>query len=189
MVAFGTIRRSMLDYKIYIDKIGLHFDIVNGDLVESETGPFVVSEEFKENTIYLNKLTKTVSLIIPKDSYTGRTYRLRNSDCTTLWCRWLDTHKGSNYREIYKNISNKQFVGWMKAGMCPYFDAQPFQKITDYTLLQESDCLVYSFNNLIDTHVGVYIPEDKILHHLPRKFSSLDILDRSKILGAYRYAN
>ena len=148
-----------------------------------------MSEQYADNTIYLNKLTKKALLIIPKDSYIGLDYKLRLSDCTSLWTQWLDAHKGSHYYDIYKAMSHRDFLAWMRAGMCSYFDTQPFTKITDMSLLEEGDCLVYSFNSLIDSHVGIYIADDKILHHLPKKYSSLDYVDKSKILGAYRYVN
>lgn len=179
--------RYKMEYQTFIDKVGIRFDIVEGDLVESPSGLFTVSTAYQENTIYLNKLTKEAMLIIAKDSYIGRTYKLRLSDCTSLWTTWLDNHFGSNYYYIYKTISNKDFMLWLKQGMCSYFESQPFIKV-DVNDLIEGDCLVYSFNNIIDSHVGIYISSDKILHHLPKKFSSLDILDRSKIIGAYRYA-
>ena len=179
----------MLVYQDYENKVNTRFDIVHGDLVENTNGQFVVSYQYQENTIYLNKLNKTAYLIIPKDSYIGLDYRLRLNDCTSLWTKWLDAHKGSHYYDIYKAMSQREFLKWMKAGMCSYFDTQPFIKITDYNTLVEGDCLVYSFNDIIDSHVGIYIEDDKILHHLPRKFSSLDYLDRSKLIGAYRYAN
>ena len=178
----------MLLYKDYENKIGLRFDIVNGDLVESETGQFVVSDQYLENTIYLNKLTKTAALITPQYSYVGNFYQLRLNDCTSLWTRWLDEHKSSHYYDIYKSMSHRDFHAWMKAGMCSYFETQPFEKITDYNLLQEGDCLVYSYDGVVNSHVGIYLPQDRILHHLARKYSCIDNLDKSKILGAYRYA-
>jgi len=177
-----------MEYQNFSDKVGTRFDIVNGDLVESPSGLFIVSETYQNNTIYLNKQSKKATLIVEMSKYIGRPYKLRVSDCTSLWTQWLDANKGSSYYQIYKAMPHREFMAWMKAGMCSYFESQPFTKVTSDNLV-EGDCLVYSFNDMIDSHVGIYINENKILHHLPRKMSSLDILDRSKILGAYRYAN
>lgn len=177
-----------MEYQDFSNKVGKRFDIVNGDLVESPSGLFIVSETYQNNTIYLNRQANKATLIADMSIYVGRPYKLRISDCTSLWTQWLDKHKGTSYYQIYKTMPHRDFLAWMKAGMCSYFETQPFTKINVNELI-EGDCLVYSFNNLIDSHVGIYIDSDKILHHLPRKMSSLDILDRSKILGAYRYAN
>jgi hypothetical protein len=177
-----------MEYNDFKDKVGIRFDIVEGDLVESPSGLFIVSESYQEDSIYLNKLTKQVLLIPSKNHYIGRMYRLRLSDCTSLWTMWLDANKGTDYYHIYKTISHRDFMNWMRMGMCHYFEDQKFEKVS-VDSLEEGDCLVYSFNDLIDSHVGIYIANDKILHHLPKKFSSLDQLDRTKIIGAYRYAN
>jgi hypothetical protein len=61
-----------------------------------------------------------------------------------------------------------------------------FKEVTD---LQEGDCLVYECYPNIKNHVGIYINSQKILHHIPQKLSSLDTLDNSLIIGAYRYGN
>jgi hypothetical protein len=176
-----------MEYQTFKDKVGIRFDIVEGELVESPSGLFTVSTTYQENSIYLNKLTRQAMLVIEKGSYIGRSYKLRLSDCTSLWTTWLDSNKGSNYYNVYKTMGNRDFMVWFRAGMCSYFETQPFVKINTDSL-QEGDCLVYSFNDIIDSHVGIYIADDKILHHLPNKFSSLDFVDRSKIKGAYRYA-
>lgn len=180
----------MLEYKDYENKIGVRFDIVAGDLVENPQGQFIVSYQYAENSIYINKLTKTVGLVIPAGSYIGRDYQLRLNDCTSLWTEWLDKRKGTNYYQIYETLSNRDFATWMRVGMCSYFESQPFTKITDYDTLQEGDCLVYDYAGIgnVSSHVGIYIADNKILHHIARKYSSLDVLDKSKILGAYRYA-
>lgn len=178
----------MLNYQEFEQKVGVRFDVVEGDLVESPTGPFVVSYNYEINTIYINKLNKTAVVIPDKSSYIGKEYALRFNDCTTLWTQWLDSHKGSNYAEIYKKMGHREYYHWMKSGLCAYFETQPFIKV-DVNELEEGDCLVYSYNNSIDSHVGVYIANDKILQHRPKKYSSLDALDKSKILGAYRYGN
>lgn len=175
-----------MEYKDYYNKIGLRFTIVNGDLVESETGEFLVSETFQDNCIYINQLQKFAVLITAPNSYIGLPYKLRTYDCTTLWTKWLDSHKGSDYVNVYKRMPHREYYAWLKQGMCAWFDTQPFTKV-DPQLLQESDCLVYSYNGTVDSHTGVYIEDNKILHHLPKKLSCIDTLDRSKILGAYRY--
>ena len=61
-----------------------------------------------------------------------------------------------------------------------------FQKVSDY---QEGDCLVYKYREAVISHAGVYLSNNKILHHLPDKLSCIDAVDSSKILGGYRYAN
>jgi hypothetical protein len=175
-----------MEYKFFEERIGKTFDVIEGELVESPSGLFTVSTVYSKNSIYLNTMTKSVVLIPETGSYIGQPYKLRTSDCTTLWTRWLDAEFGTEYADVYKNLSHRDFLAWLKGGMCLYFESQPFKRISDGNL-QKGDCLVYSFNNRIDSHVAIYLGNERILHHLPKKLSSEDTLDRSKIIGAYRY--
>ena len=175
-----------MEFRDFADKIGARYSIVNGDLVPLDTGEFIVSETFGTSTIYLNKLTKTCNLIPPSNSYIGRPYKLKYTDCITLVASWLDKNRGSTFGNIYNTISRKQWLRYYEVGMKYWYIDNGFKEVTS---LEEGDCLVYKYLPNITNHVGIYIPDNKILHHIPQKLSSLDTIDSSLIIGNYRYAN
>lgn len=173
-----------MDYQYFADKIGAKFDIVEGKLTESENGQFTVSETFGNFVIYLNKLNKTANIIVPQKAYVGRSYRLRYTDCITLFAEWLDDHYGSGFGNIYTKLSNKEFYRYYTAGMGLWYEDNGFTKVTSP---ETGDSIVYEHAPNVISHVGIYVGDDKILHHMPKKLSCIDSLDYSKIIGIYRY--
>ena len=175
-----------MDYEYFLNKLGCKFSLVRGEFVEDLQGLFTVSTEFKQYSIYLNKQTKTWAPIAPEKSYLARNYVLKKSDCITLFCEWLDDHAGTTFGNIYNNISNREFLKYYKSGMRLWYEDNGF---TEVGVPRPGDCLVYtdSINEVTPiNHVGVCVADGKILHHLPSRFSSIDTIDYSKILGAYR---
>jgi len=174
-----------MEYQDFIDKIGTRYTITEGDLVESVTGEFVVSETFAINTLYLNRLNKTCSLITNKDSYIGKPYKLRETDCVTLVTGWLDNNLNTGYTKIYSNTSRKDLLKYLSDGMATWFEINGFTKIT-LDKIKVHDCIVYSYDDIVNNHIGVCVEDNKILHHIPKKLSCIDIIDNNKILGVYR---
>jgi hypothetical protein len=175
-----------MEYKDFTDKVGMRFDIVEGELQESPSGLFTVSETYRPFSIYLNKQTKQAMIIAPESSYLGRSYGLKKRDCITLFAQWLDEHFNSSFGNIYQKLSHRDFMKYYKGGMSLWYEDNNFQKIE--SSLIEGDCIVYAYRPAVISHVGIYLNESKILHHLPEKLSCIDQLDTSKILGVYRYA-
>lgn len=175
-----------MEFKDFADKIGQRYTVTNGDLVASDTGEFIVSETFAYNTIYLNKIQKTVQTITEPGSYIARPYKLKYNDCITLFAEWLDKNRGSSFGNIYQKLSRKDWLHYYEVGMKHWYLDNGFQEVTD---LLEGDCLVYECYPNIQNHVGIYLSVGKILHHIPQKLSSLDTIDSSLIIGAYRYGN
>jgi hypothetical protein len=167
-----------MTYEYFSTKIGQRFSIVEGIIVEDTTGPFVVSENFGDYVIYLNKINRSWNIIAPKKSYLARQYILRKSDCISLTVEWLkDTH-GSKITFDYNKLSNRDFYRIYKEGLKHCFEENGFVEVTTP---RYGDCLVYDFKQ----HSGVYL-DNKILHHLPRTYSSIDTVDNARILGIYR---
>jgi len=175
-----------MDYQYFADKLGVKFDIVEGELVESETGQFTVSETFGDFVIYVNKLAKAVNIIAPQKAYVGRHYRLRRTDCITLLAEWLDDHYGSDFDNIYKKYPNRSFKKYYEQGMSLWYEENGFTKVATP---ERGDCIVYAYAPNVTSHVGVYLGNNKILHHLPGKLSSIDTIYSDNILGIYRYGN
>lgn len=174
-----------MEYNYLINKIGARFDIVAGELQEDPSGLFVVSEIYQPFSVYLNKQTKQAMIVAPESSYLGRAYKMGNRDCITLVAQWLDEHYGSSFGNIYRTTSHIDFMKYYKGGMSLWYEDNLFEKVTTYV---EGDCLVYAYKPAVISHVGIYLNDGKILHHLPGKLSCVDVLDESKIIGAYRYA-
>ena len=176
-----------MDYEYFANKIGTKFALVRGEFVPALNGEFTASFDFAQYSIYLNKQTRTWTPIAPTKSYIARSYILKKSDCVTLFAEWLDDHRGSNFGNIYNNISNKEFFKYYRSGMGLWYEDNGFTKVNNPIV---GDCLVYgdSINGKIPlNHVGVCVADNKILHHLPGTFSSIDTIDYGKIIGCYRY--
>lgn len=171
-----------LNYNEFLEKIGSKYDIVNGVLVESDTGVLTVSKNFEQYTIYLNTLSKSVSLIIPEKAYIGRFYLLKKSDCIKLVNEWLDDKlKTTNYLERYKNTDNRTFKKYYSEGVKHAYLDNSFVEV-DSQSVSVNDVIVYGNKN----HVAVCVDTNRILHHMPGKLSCYDQLDTEKILGVYR---
>ena len=68
--------------------------------------------------------------------------------------------------------------------MGSWFLTHGFQEVET---MQKGDMLVYdSVPNTI-SHIAIYLGDNKVLHHMPNKLSSVDILDNTKVKGIYRY--
>lgn len=176
-----------MDYEFFANKINQKFSIVNGLLVEDHSGIFTVSYDFAQYAVYLNRQTKTWNIIAPHKSYLARAYVLKRSDCITLFCEWLDDHLHTTFGNIYNTISNREFLKYYKSGMRLWYEDNGFKEVSNPII---GDCLVYadSSNEVIpNNHVGVCVADNKILHHLPGRLSSIDTIDYTKIIGCYRH--
>ena len=173
-----------MDYEYFSGKIGSRFNIDNGDLVEAEDGMFLVTETFQSPSIYVNKLERKVSLISPKDSYIGRSYGLRQADCVAICFLWHDDHKGTKLMDIYRHTPNREFYDYYIRGMAPWFLTHGFEQVET---MQVGDMLVYENVPGTLSHIAIYVGDNKILQHLPNKFSSVDTLEIEKVKGIFRY--
>lgn len=172
-----------MDYQYLSERLGHKFNLVNGDLVEVEDGQFTVTKEFKDYSIYLNPITKTWNIIVPVKSYLARKFALRKSDCLTLNFEWLDDHYGTNYSAVYKNTSHRDFHRIFTEGLEGWYAANGFTKVSTP---QTGDTLIYAWQPLFVSHVATYLGNNKILHHVPAKLSSIDDYDPQKVLAIYR---
>lgn len=176
-----------MKYEEFVTKLGTRYDIVNGELTESPAGELVVTDDFAEsNAIYLNCITKTFNLIIPKKNYIGRTYILRRSDCISLVAEWLSNNTSTDFNKIYSKITNKAFMKYYKEGINYWFEENNFIEVTSPEV---GDCLIYAYKPAVISHAGIFLENNKILHHIPYLLSSIDRVDMTKVIGVYRYAN
>ena len=179
-----------MDYDYFTKKLGCRFDIVEGELVEAENGKFLVTTDFVEYAICLNPITKTWNVIAPKKSYLARRFVLRQSDCLTLSCEWLDDHFNQNFSKIYTSSTRKQFYERFKVtGIRDLYLNNGFYTVNEPKL---GDVIFYNWNMSTNTpinHVGIYQGNNKILQQVPYKLSSIDECDSTKITEIFRYAS
>lgn len=171
-----------MNFNYWSSNIGSKVDICEGDLVPSENGFLTVSTSLDQYSLYVDRLSETAVPVIPKSDYRGRVYKLRRSDCVTLAAEWLERNTEIKAAEFVKKISRTQYITLHDSGYLHLLSTLGFSAV-DATPVH-GDIIVYEKQ----IHIGICIDGDKILHHLPGKYSSIDRFDQSKILGVYRRA-
>jgi len=175
-----------MNFQDFADKIGVKYDIVNGNLVQSNTGPFTVTETLNNCCIYVNKSAKTAQLIVPSSMYIGRPSILQNYDSVKLALEWSDKNQGTNLLSIYKNYSTKKFYDYYSNNIGDWFIDIGLSKQTEVTV---GSFIVYKLNEDISSYIGICVAPEKILHHSYGKLSSIDNVEYNKIIGIYKYGN
>lgn len=178
-----------MEYEDFINHVGKKFTVVNGAVVAAENGEFIATHDLGPNTVYLNKQNKSARLVPSSTSWIGHTYHFRTQDCSVLAARYVDNQFGTNYREAAK-VTKAQYFNYCKNGIISWFEDQNLTRV-GLADRQENDFIIYDFDGQHKMHVGVVLGDDRILHHLPRSYSSVDTIDYSeteKFLGVYRHA-
>lgn len=187
MINRVVICHGSMNYNDFYNKIGTRYNIVLGHLSEDIDGMLTVSDNFAySNIIYVNHSNKTVSLVIAREEYVGRSYSLRKRDCISLIAEWLTNNTDKDFNKVYSKISNKDFMEYYKKGIDIWFEENGFTQVTDPI---QGDCVVYAYKPAVISHAGIYINQNKLLHHIPYTLSSIDSIDYSKVLKVYRYGN
>jgi len=171
----------MLDYTALKDEIGNRYNIVMGDLVQASDGTLVVSRTLGINTIYIVDSGETAYIV--STDYIGYEYKLRNTDCLTLVLYWRFMNGFKDQRSIYAGLTKKEFVIKHTEGVLNTFLTSGF---TEHDSLEYGDVIVYKYDGISEAHVGIYLGDNKILHHLPGKLSSIDEIDASLIYRILR---
>lgn len=180
----------MLDYAIYSEKIGSKYTVEWGELVEADDGEFVVSQTPGKNRIILSNFAKTASLAADPDLWIGRVWALKKSDCASLAAEYQDKQFNADYMATIKGYSLKKWGEYFHRGMVAWLEdfGMPKVALEDRQL---HDVVVYDYDGDHNMHVGTYLGDNKLLHHLPNKLSSIDVVDfteTDKFLGVYRHA-
>lgn len=168
--------------------MGERYDIVWGELVRNDESGLleVVDTPGIHNTIHND--------IIYSRDWIGKTYTIRHSDCVTLIAEYLDVKYGTDYLRQYSTMRNREFVVYLQQGIRAWFDEhEDFSIIEDFTQRQVDDIIIYDMLDKVDyidnTHIGIVLEDDKILHHVPNRLSSVDAIEEDRIVGVYRNAN
>lgn len=172
-----------LAFDEWIGRVGERADIIEGVATPSVDGFLTVKENPALNTVYVERNAKKAQLICPKTEWRGRKYRFRFQDCVVLVARWMDANYNAGSLEFMRSISMAEYnrlnvEGYLDVIVQAGYVEQDRDPI-------HGDLLAYDH----DKHIGVCIDGDKILHHPPNLFSSLDTLDRDRIVKVFRHAN
>ena len=168
---------------VFWENLGAKADIVQGDLVVTSDGFLTITDSPVMYSLYVDRANGTYTPIVPKDEWRGRLYRSRRKDCVTLAAEWYDKTYGTNTIQSVKSIGINKYRELGTSGFVANIESVGFSKVDDAP--QHADVLVY-INN---AHIGVCLEGDKILHHLPNKYSCIDSLDAGQVIGVYRYGN
>lgn len=102
----------------------------------------------------------------------GRQWVWGISDCWTLARDWY-AEQGITIRDWDRPLDPADF------NAAPMFDScwreAGFEPISEETELQRGDALLMSINSIGLNHVGVYIGDQMVLHHLQGRLSSRDL--------------
>lgn len=168
-----------MDFYFWKNNIGLKADIKEGNVVLSEDGFLSVSNKPTQYSVYVDELRSSVSLIIPKSDYRGRLYKLFESDCVTLSAEWFDNYFKTDTLGYLSNISPEEYRRLWGAGFKDHLKTLGFVK--QNKIPDKGDVIYYGRPN----HIGICLGDNKILHHLPRKYSCIDEIDPTKLGDVY----
>lgn len=162
--------------------LGERVNIVNGKCRLDEDGEFLISDSFGSERIWVPKEGKVQC--ITSQPFVGRNYRITKVDCITLVCEHL---KSNALIRWYKSLGLELVLKMQKSTVKAWLESDDrFTAVgMDYV---DGDVLVYAHtDNMRGNHIGIACPGNKILHHLPNKFSSIDDVDTSKVVMGYRF--
>lgn len=103
----------------------------------------------------------------------GRQFVHGHTDCYTL------------FRDFYR-LSGKEFPNferddyWWEDGFNLYMDhmeEQGFERLTDVKELQVGDVILIQVGADVPNHAAIYIGDQMVLHHSPRRLSKRDLYD------------
>ena len=172
-----------MNYEDYKDKVGERFTFSYGEIVASDTGEVEVTTFPKVNSIYVSHKNKKAQVIVDPKIYIGRQWKLYTSDCVSVAAEYVDDHVGTSLKMVRPK---KVYDQYFKLGVCQWFEDNNFLSVA-VDDIQENDFVVYMYEPDVITHTAAYVGNGKILHHLPKKYSSIDLIeDYSKVLGVYR---
>ena len=174
-------RVPVLSVEYWKDHIGEKADIVSGDVVLAEDGFLTVSSSPKQNSLYVNLVDNKVQLIIPKDDYRGREYRFYRQDCARLCAQWLDAEYDNGAVAYVDAVSLRAYRELGMYGFTSRLGAINMFEVEGPP--QHGDMILYGRVG----HAGICLDGDKILHHLPFKYSSIDKIEDDQILGIFRH--
>jgi cell wall-associated NlpC family hydrolase len=166
----------------WLNHLGEKADIVQGELVLSPDGFLTVSTSPGMYVLLVDTWRDVAVPIIPRSEFRGRQYRYRVNDCAKLYAEWSDAVRGTDLVQKVASMSRREYVERTQQSLEDWLLANGFTKVEEPAF---GDLILMGAFN----HVAAYLGDEKVLHHLEKKLSSIDTLDRSAIVGVYRYGH
>ena len=146
------------------DHIGEYVNIVNGKYMLHLKGDFLISTEIGTERVWLVDGAKPQC--ITTKPYIGRRYELGSVDCITLVCEYL---KSEELMKFYRGMSRERLWKLQRLTVMKWLDED--DRFIDVGQdFEVGDCVIYSYTERMrGNHMGIVLPDNKILHHLPVK--------------------
>jgi hypothetical protein len=178
------------EYKKFLTKLGSRCNIVKGGFVDAPDGEFLITDKLVgTNIIYVNRSIADFS-IMSDNKFIGLDYILTTQNCAILTAKYLDYAKqdGVNYEKMMKSIPLRKLIFYFRNAVAPLLEELGFTSVP-VEQIQVNDIIVWQYNTTATSHMGVYLGDNKLLHHIPQRISCIDNIDLSsnKVLGVYRY--
>jgi hypothetical protein len=161
-------------YSQFYNKVGSKVSIINGNLTVSETGFLTVSTVPIAGTVYVDHFKKSAQVLPFKNDYRGLEWNLYTNNCAICCAKWHDDKYGTYLEKEFRGLTSDQKKHVMTNGYLDIFSNYGFSEISEISV---GAILIYEHIN----HLAIVIDNNTILHHLARKFSSIDQLDVSKV--------
>lgn len=165
----------------WLEHLGEKADIVRGECVLSPDGFLTVSTSPDMNVLLVDKWAGTVTPVVRRSEYRGRGFRYRVADCAHLYAEWSDNERGTDLMAKVNEMSRRDYVTRTPHPLEDWLLENGFTKVETP---EYGDLVLLGYVN----HVGAYLGDNKVLHHLQDKFSSIDTIELSELKGVYRYA-
>lgn len=175
------ITERTIDY--WLDNVGKKATISNGDIVLADNGWLTVSTSPTMYSVYVDKVTNIVAPVVPKDEWRGRKYRFFFRDCVSLVAEWLDATYNIGAVAHMRTVSRGEYVRLNMGGYEHMLEPLGFQHVE--LPCERGDIVFYERSR----HIGVCIGSGELLHHPINKYSCVDPIDETKVLGVYRRGN
>ena len=105
----------------------------------------------------------------------GRTWVWGVNDCWSLCRDWYEQELGIKLRDWDRPNDPNEFIKNPMFNGC--YEKTGFRELTQEEDLEKGDLLLMSINSSGLNHIGVYLEEQTVLHHLQNRLSSRDLLD------------
>jgi hypothetical protein len=179
-----------VEYAKFLNNIGKRYNIIQGGFVEAEDGEFLVTDKLVgNNIIYVNRSISNY-VIMSDNKFVGLDYILTTQNCAILTAKYLDYAKqdGVNYEKMMKSIPLRKLIFYFRNAVNPLLEELGFSAVPIEDL-QVNDIIVWQYNTTATSHMGVYLGDNKLIHHIPQRMSCIDTIDltSNKVLGVYRY--
>jgi len=101
--------------------------------------------------------------------YVGRTFVHGITDCFSIWADYYKRELGIEFKHYERDFE------WWKRGQNMYIDHLDELGMVQVNDMQKHDIILMQIVSPVPNHAAVYVDDNKILHHIQGKVSSIDV--------------